>query len=482
MVRFFYVFLALLSISPGAWALSMPVLTYTSGLCTDSDGLDPYTGGNVSVLFIDRATYYKDYCADDNTLIEWSCRFRGAEEKNAHQCPAGHVCRDGRCDPAYPAASYEKGEHTCVDPDGLNATASTRTVIYLSDNVEYSLTDTCSGWFNVSEAYCAEEDGEQAGRYALLECANGSFCRDGACIPSGNAASVQRFTATPRSSSFAVSRDLAYTASSGTDLYVRLKAHVEPSSNICAYGISEKVPVGWNIQGASASGVVGKFPGNGSVRMAEAITSLNAFCAGDAGMDAALEALSRWRENGVSPGSVEWIFWDIDKNASGADMVYRVAIPYNASINSECYGDYTSDGQKYQKTAGNYRLIIQPAGTTTTTTTTTLPVSRISGIIYHAETGYPVPDANVTVLCSGNAGMRIELAADEYGYYTTEMLCPYGAEASVYASGGDGEICKGLYDCIYYYPAKGSASGTVTSPGYARVDVTLFVDQALNFL
>ena len=207
--------------------------------------------------------------------------------------------------------------------------------------------------------------------------------------------------------------------------------------------------------------------------MSEAVSALNMWCLGNASFQEAFSQVEKWRESGIAEGAVEWIIIDSAKNESHRELSYTVSIPYNASVNSELYGDSTWDGVKYHRTEGNYRLIIQSTVTTTTTTTTTLPVSRVSGMVYLAQERLPLPGSKVTILCADNIKVRAETLADEHGYYTTELLCPYGSEVSVYASTSPGELCIDPDDCIYYGEAKGNGVGTVISHGYARIDIFL---------
>jgi hypothetical protein len=473
MVKFVYVLFALFLLCTAASSVSMPVLTYTNGMCSDSDGFAPYVRGNASLFFIDKGEFYLDSCADGITVKEWSCKSSEIVAEDLYPCPFGYVCREGACNTVNVPPFYAPEPETCLDSDGLNENTSGYAAVYRSGKELYTLNDTCAGWFNVSEAYCAEENRTSAGKYRSIACANNSFCMDGACVKRTGIKPVQVFNVPKIPPVVRVSRNLPYVAQAGSDLAVTLIAAVDSSRVPCAYGISEKVPMEWKISGISSSGVAGRYPGNGSVRMSEAISALNAWCLGNATYQEAFSLMEQWQESGIAAGSVEWIILDPEKKGSIQELGYTVSIPYNASVNSELYGDSTWDGVKYHRTEGNYRMIIQTTVTTTTTTTTTLPVSRVSGIVLLAQEGFPVPGANVTKLCAENAGVRAETQADEYGYYTTEMLCPWGSEVSVYASTFQGEICKNSFDCAYYGEAKGSYSGTVISPGYARIDVFL---------
>ena len=473
MVKPAFILLALFLLCTAASSDSMPVLTYTNGICFDSDGFDPFSKGNVSLFYINSGAFHPDSCADEMTVKEWSCTAPGKAAQDLYPCPFGMVCRNGACGPVNVLSFYHPEPETCIDSDGLDENTSGYASVHLSDKVSHTLNDTCSGWFNVSEAYCAQDNGISAGKYRLIACANGSFCMDGACVNRTGINAVQVFNVPMMRPVVTVSRTLPHVASAGSDLTVTLKADADPSGFPCAYGISEKVPLAWNISGVSPPGVAGKYPGNGSVRMSEAIAALNAWCLGNATSLDAFSIMEKWRETGIAEGSVEWIIFDPEKNASSHVFGYTLNIPFNASLNSELYGDSTWDGVKYRRTEGNYRMIIQPTVTTTTTTTTTLPVSRVSGIVVLEAEKFPVPGSRVTILCAVNTKVRFETLADEYGYYTTEILCPMASEVSVYASTAPGELCFGSFDCAYYGEAKGSGFGNIIFPGYARIDVFL---------
>ncbi|MFZ2456327.1 MAG: hypothetical protein WAX07_07610 [Candidatus Altiarchaeia archaeon] len=474
MVKIAYPLFALFLLCTAAYPESMPVLTYTDGLCTDSDGWNPYTGGNVSALYIDRGTFSPDSCVDETTVIEWYCMFMGIEKKSIYSCPAGYVCRAGACALVNAPGPPAPAEGTCLDADGMDENLSGKVTVYLAGDESYSLTDRCVGWFNVSEAYCMEENGTSVGKYISIACANGSYCMDGLCVNHIKEKPATVFAAPEAQPAVRVTRDLPYVAQAGTNLTVSLKVTVDPSQAPCAYGISEKIPAGWDISGVSPPGVAGRYPGNGSVRMSEALAALNSWCMGNASTEEAFSRFDQWMEAGVAGSVVEWIILDPAKNASSYLLSYTMSIPDNASVNSDLYGDSTWDAEKYHRTGGNYRIIVQqPMQTTTSTTTTLFQVSLVSGMVLFGEKKLPVPGAKVTILCAGNTESKVEIRADDYGYYTTEMSCPVDSEVSSYASTAPGEICFGPYDCTYYGKAKGSSSGTVSSRGYARIDVIL---------
>jgi hypothetical protein len=471
-----FVLFALYLLCTAEASVSMPVLTHKNGVCLDSDGFDPFTKGNASILYADRGVFQLDSCVDAITVREWSCEGLERAIEDRYPCPFGFVCNDGACVSQIVPLFVVPVKETCFDLDGLDEKVRGSVVINRSGKVSSIINDSCAGWFKVSEAYCAEENGTSV-KYKLIECAQGSFCLDAACVNNEGIKPVQVFDVPKMQPVVSVSRILPYVASAGSNLSIGLVVDNDMSRVPCAYGISEKIPRDWKILSVSPSGVVGRYPGNGSVRMSEAVSALNAWCLGNETLERAFSMIEKWRESGIAEGVIEWIIFDAAKNASHLELSYTVSIPYNASVNPELYGDASWDGLKYRRTDGFYRMIIQPAVTTTTmttTTTTTFPVSRVSGLVLLAEERVPVPGSKVTILCAGNTGVRAETQADEHGYYTTEMLCPYGSEVSVHASAPPGDICHNPLDCIYYLDAKGSGSGAVASPGYVRIDVLMF--------
>ena len=222
MLKIALVLFVLFLLCTAASSASMPVLTHTNGVCSDSDGFDPFTRGNVSLFFGDRGDFYLDSCIDGITVREWSCAGQDNVAEDQYSCPFGFVCRDGACESVNVPVFIASEPETCLDSDGLDENTSGYVAIYRSGTELYTLNDTCIGWFNVSEAYCAQDHGASAGKYTIIGCANGSYCMDGACVNCIEIKPVQVFNVSPMPPVVQVSRIIPYVASAGSDLPVKL--------------------------------------------------------------------------------------------------------------------------------------------------------------------------------------------------------------------------------------------------------------------
>lgn len=468
MIKIEYLFLGSILLSASCSADSTPALTYTTGFCADSDGVNPYIKGNASMLYKDRAYLYLDSCSDERTAREWFCD-AGRPETGIYACPPDYKCRDGVCFSENAPAALAPQPRNCMDLEG-----SGQVTTYQGGKKLYILNDTCIDWYTISKAYCKDTGNESFGEYKTMNCPEGLICSGGTCIIPVPAFQHQSVTATTLPHVLRITRTLPNEESAGNNISVRLYAGVDASHSPCAFGISERVPEGWNITNVSSGGATGAYPGNGSIRLSGAVSALNAWCSGAGSLEDAVDVMQQWRRDGISAGVIEWVFWDPSGSLHDLEAGYTVSIPYNASVNSYFYGDSTLDGVKYQKTSGNYMVITQRTVTTSTTTTTSFPVSRVSGIVYRAENKLPVPGASVSVNCSEEHGGYAEKPADEHGYYTVEIPCPFGSWAYVAASSPEKEICAAPDDCVMYPGEKGKGAASITSPGYVRIDVPLF--------
>jgi hypothetical protein len=468
MIKIEFLLLGFILLSASCSADAMPALTYTKGFCADSDGVNPYIKGNASMLYKDRAYLYLDSCSDERTIRDWFC-YAGRLQTGIYTCPLNYKCRDGACFSENASTGLAPQPQNCLDLEG-----SGQVTTYLSGKELYILKDTCIDWYTVSKAYCKNTGNESFGEYKTMNCPEGLICSGGTCNIPMPAFPHQNATATTLPPVLRITRTLSNVESEGNNISVRLDAGVDASRSPCAFGLSERVPKGWDITNVSSGGVTGAYPGNGSIRLSAVVSALNAWCDGAGSLEDAVDVMQQWRRDGVSEGMIEWVFWDPSGRLHDLEAGYTVSIPYNASVNSYFYGDSTLDGVKYQKTSGNYMVITQRTVTTTTTTTTSFPVSRVSGIVYRAENKLPVPGASVSVNCSEKYGGYAENFADEHGYYTVEIICPFGSQAYVAASSPKEEICATPDDCIMYPEEKGNGSASITSPGYARIDVKVF--------
>lgn len=132
--------------------------------CTDSDGMDFHTKGNVS---LGTAAYAEDYCTDSTHLKEHYC-VGGMATSEIVECPLGSACADGRCVAV---------ETDCADSDGGNDiyNAGTLTLVRNLTSAEYL--DKCLDGRRVKEYYCTR------GGYAeqIVNCPDGTVCVQAAC-------------------------------------------------------------------------------------------------------------------------------------------------------------------------------------------------------------------------------------------------------------------------------------------------------------
>ncbi len=473
MIKIGFLLMGLILLAACCSAESFPVLTYTNGLCTDSDGFDPYLSGNVSMLYKDQAYLFFDSCADAGALREWFC-YADRPESSIYPCPPGYGCGEGACFSNNSVSALVPESFSCVDSEGLCVEGGGYAATFRGGKELYVLNDSCIDWFTLSDAYCKNAGNQSYGAYEDVNCPDGLVCVGGACVILMPAVPERTF-AVSNPPVLQVRRTLPNLESVGDNVSVRLDVVVDVSHSPCAFGLSERVPGGWSITNVSSGGVIGAYPGNGSIRLSNVVSALNAWCNGSGLLDDAVNVIWQWRRDGISDGVIEWVFWNTPGQLKDLGAGYTVSVPYNASVNSYFYGDSTLDGEKYKETSGNYMAIVQRMVTTTTAvTTTSFPVSRVSGIVYREENWVPVPGALVSINCSEKYGGYAKDYADEHGYYTAEIPCPFGSRVSVAASSPQGVVCIAPDDCVMYPEEKGGGYGVILSPGYARFDVPLF--------
>ncbi len=125
--------------------------------CSDSDGIDVYTYGQVTR---DSSTY-NDVCTDTTHVREYWCDGTDVE-MTIYECPSGYECSGGRCVAG------------CIDTDGED--------IYLYGTVwvgDTAYSDACViDNDHVRENYCSAG----AAAWSTYSCPDGYVCSGGACV------------------------------------------------------------------------------------------------------------------------------------------------------------------------------------------------------------------------------------------------------------------------------------------------------------
>ncbi len=138
-------------------------------LCEDTDGLDEFTAGTVTL----GEAEYPDGCDDGDTVREYSCE---GDSLGITQisCGEGYVCDSGRCVEEPPEPPPDVTEEDCIETDSGKD-------YYVYGSVNYGgqlYHDICQGNYDLLEYYCKEGEMGQTAHH----CLPGEECEDGACV------------------------------------------------------------------------------------------------------------------------------------------------------------------------------------------------------------------------------------------------------------------------------------------------------------
>jgi len=131
--------------------------------CTDSDGMDSYTKGNVSLGM----ALYVDGCTDGSHVKEYYCDGSMATSETV-ECPLGSGCADGRC------AMVETG---CAETDGGDDIYNAGTLTLVNDLTSAEYLDKCLDDKRVKEYHCTRDGYAEE----VVNCPDGTVCVQAAC-------------------------------------------------------------------------------------------------------------------------------------------------------------------------------------------------------------------------------------------------------------------------------------------------------------
>ncbi|MEK6889803.1 MAG: hypothetical protein AABX35_01310, partial [Nanoarchaeota archaeon] len=137
--------------------------------CTDSDGFDITTLGNVNY----DGAVYNDQCLGEKEIIEYTCAITGwfssEKEVKANNRECQYSCVDGKC------VDQDKNvQRVCSDNDVSNKLDVYGAVLFKGDTYE----DTCvESGLSVKQYFCVDDKL----RNFVKRCANGMRCISGSC-------------------------------------------------------------------------------------------------------------------------------------------------------------------------------------------------------------------------------------------------------------------------------------------------------------
>ena len=134
----------------------------TKDNCFDSDG--GFIFGTKGYIKDTQSKIFKDYCKNNDFVVEYKCGIIGYKEEETSFCTYG--CFDGAC-------KAPSEEQLCKDSDGGKIYEKKGTIAYLNQ----TYTDYCKNANYIKEQYCTNL-GVNAEEEKL--CDNG--CLDGACV------------------------------------------------------------------------------------------------------------------------------------------------------------------------------------------------------------------------------------------------------------------------------------------------------------
>jgi hypothetical protein len=169
----------------------------TPAECSDTDGLDASTKGNVEGWFgMSSDTFNNsDTCANSTTVREYFCRYNANfQESMRIDCPESAYCSDGRC-------TYITNATTTTTTSSPPTTFTTPNSCHLSGNWSlnisgyvwgiyegkaYNYSDTCKNATAAIKGVCIASDYEVIPGNETINCPANNYCIEGACASSAS--------------------------------------------------------------------------------------------------------------------------------------------------------------------------------------------------------------------------------------------------------------------------------------------------------
>ena len=142
--------------------------------CSDSDGTNPNTAGDVQTYTSYSSCSYKDYCYDTKNVVEQYC-FNGLRQSKIIACPTGYTCFGGACATSNTIVS-------CTDNDKYQNVSIFGQVATTDQNGNVKFyPDTCTSTTNVVQYYCTTSSLGFGVDKREYYCPTGTTCSNGAC-------------------------------------------------------------------------------------------------------------------------------------------------------------------------------------------------------------------------------------------------------------------------------------------------------------
>src|SRR3989344_1044743 len=142
--------------------------------CSDSDGTNPNTAGDVQTYTSYSSCSYKDYCYDTKNVVEQYC-FNGLRQSKIIACPTGYTCFGGACATSNTIVS-------CTDNDKYQNVSIFGQVATTDQNGNVKFyPDTCTSTTNVVQYYCTTSSLGFGVDKREYYCPTGTTCSNGDC-------------------------------------------------------------------------------------------------------------------------------------------------------------------------------------------------------------------------------------------------------------------------------------------------------------
>jgi hypothetical protein len=146
-------------------------VTASETSCSDSDGINYYSKGTVTVSYSNGSTgTFDDYCWGSDDLRERTCT---GNIQSGEDFYCNTTCTDGKCDIGDPV---QPKTITSCDGEYINYYIKDEVVVGYSDGSSETFTDYCTSSTQVMEYYCS---GNTFGNRTYDNCFSG--CQDGIC-------------------------------------------------------------------------------------------------------------------------------------------------------------------------------------------------------------------------------------------------------------------------------------------------------------